>query len=440
VLSAIKMKHILVYISFFLFSYQSYSQLSYTDEKGKSYRINKIVSDYTIGVILFESYKYTDSSEYIDNRNLGLKNIKSSADLGYAPAQNCLGNLYLTDPILKNEKIGLELLKKAAFQLDQRAIQSLERLGVDYKTLPIYKRISKLNISLILLLLGHITLASFGHSKINKSRFMTNNRKKSTRYINWLLPIFGSVYSIHYSKRLIKPLDQESMEWIKEAIDWLVYEFGIESKNIPLFKPNKETFNIKFDGSEKSGFNTVSFLASKMGLDPHKIKLSFFDESYQELGNGIITQSANENDTSVGLYLGKNKDGKFEIALERTQLNQHENMVSTLAHEISHILLIGQKRTIKNDEFLTDLVPIIFGFGIFSANSAFRFNQGNDRWSLSRQGYLNQEMWGFALAYAYAHKEENEQNDIEDYLSISVAEYYDRSRIYLKSEKADNNG
>ena len=98
----------------------------YTDEKGKSYRIYKIVSDYAIGVVLFESYKYTDSSEYLESRNLGLRNIRSSADSGYAPAQNYLGNLYLTDSILKNEKLGLELLKKAAFQLDQDAIQSLD--------------------------------------------------------------------------------------------------------------------------------------------------------------------------------------------------------------------------------------------------------------------------------------------------------------------------
>ncbi len=51
-LSAIKMKHILVYISFSLFYYHSYSQVTYIDDKGKSYRIDKIVSDYVIGVVL----------------------------------------------------------------------------------------------------------------------------------------------------------------------------------------------------------------------------------------------------------------------------------------------------------------------------------------------------------------------------------------------------
>ena len=103
-----------------------------------------------------------------------------------------------------------------------------------------------------------------------------------------------------------------------------------------------------------------------MGLNPNKIKLSFYDESYKELGNGIFTKAEENTYSSEGLYFGKNKDGKFEIALERSQLNQQENMVSTLAHEISHILLIGHKRITKNDEFLTDLVPIVFGFGIFS--------------------------------------------------------------------------
>ena len=265
---------------------------------------------------------------------------------------------------------------------------------------------------------------------------MTNNRKKSTRYVNWLIPFFGGLYSIRSSNRLIKPLDQESMEWIKEALDWIINEFKIEPKSIPIIKPIKESFKINFDGSEKSSYDTVSFIASKMGLNPNKIKLSFYDESYKELGNGIFTKAEENTYSSVGLYFGKNKDGKFEIALERSQLNQQENMVSTLAHEISHILLIGHKRITKNDEFLTDLVPIVFGFGIFSANSAFRFNQGNDRWSLSRQGYLNQEMWGYALAYAYNNKKESKLNEIEDYLSTSVAEYFNRSRIYLKNKKS----
>ena len=56
----------------------------------------------------------------------------------------------------------------------------------------------------------------------------------------------------------------------------------------------------------------------------------------------------------------------------RKWLDEPENMVAVLAHEIAHIKLPGESRMEENDERITDLTTIFFGLGIFNANAAFQ--------------------------------------------------------------------
>ena len=51
--------------------------------------------------------------------------------------------------------------------------------------------------------------------------------------------------------------------------------------------------------------------------------------------------------------------------------------VGVLAHELSHIILLRPGLVDRNekDMALTDLLTVFLGFGIFTANSVFRFKQ-----------------------------------------------------------------
>jgi hypothetical protein len=88
-------------------------------------------------------------------------------------------------------------------------------------------------------------------------------------------------------------------------------------------------------------------------------------------------------------------------------------LVATIAHELSHVLLLGDARISpdrEDHEPLTDLLTIYFGLGIFSANAAFEYyreHRGRNTYSrAARLGYLTEPMFGYALArYAWLRGE-----------------------------------
>lgn len=72
---------------------------------------------------------------------------------------------------------------------------------------------------------------------------------------------------------------------------------------------------------------------------------------------------------STGRYI-EDDDGYIEILVEEKQLENPLSLIATLAHEMAHYKLLGEGRTGENDEVLTELTVLIFGLGIFNANTS----------------------------------------------------------------------
>jgi hypothetical protein len=85
-------------------------------------------------------------------------------------------------------------------------------------------------------------------------------------------------------------------------------------------------------------------------------------------------------------------------------------------------------------EPLNDLLTVFLGFGIFSANAAFRFeqhtNNNSQGWSTRRLGYLSEEQFGYALA-RYAFERGETKPEWRSLLSTNVAVYMKRSSAWL---------
>lgn len=148
-----------------------------------------------------------------------------------------------------------------------------------------------------------------------------------------------------------------------------------------------------------------------MQINPDEIELDFYSEGITELNTGtfpIFLENDTEEDLTAGLYFDKNANGKYEVAINEINLDNPEALIATLAHELCHIKLLGEKKMAENDEYMTDLATVFFGFGVFTSNASFQFSQEYDRWKYSSAGYLKYDEWAYSLAlFAFLRYEEN---------------------------------
>src|SRR5262249_38059129 len=110
---------------------------------------------------------------------------------------------------------------------------------------------------------------------------------------------------------------------------------------------------------------------------------------------------------------------KVIVGIEKNLAHNRKCLIAAIAHELGHILLIGDNRlsaSREDHEQLTDLLTVFLGLGIFNANAAietFSYNKyrGVGVWipnhSTSKNGYLSEPMFASALAlFAWLRGEE----------------------------------
>lgn len=221
------------------------------------------------------------------------------------------------------------------------------------------------------------------------------------------------------------PVKEEDRIWIEKSFALLLDKFGKEHvKQRKILVPHYSDFPVKYDGSDQTAIDTMKIVAKQMEVDFAEIQLNFYTEGAKAISSGNpwgdkVYLTSYPGEGSAGLYFGKQEDGKYHIALKRDKLKQAENMVATLAHEISHIKLLGENVTESNDEKLTDLTTIIFGLGIFNANAAFQTFTSLRSSGWRKMGYLSQMEWGYALAL-FAHVREEKSPAWIEHLSVNV--------------------
>ena len=236
------------------------------------------------------------------------------------------------------------------------------------------------------------------------------------------------------------PIPEERREWLEHAFNWLVGTFGEEAiMKRRVLIPHHADFPIQYNGSHESAIETVRIIACQMEIDPNDIELFFYQDGLREistgdLGSSIFTTGEGKEGvkSSSGRYMGRQDNGKFHIALKEKSLPEPEYMVATLAHELSHIKLLGEERLLENDEQATDLNTIIFGLGIFNANAAFASYQDFRSHGWRKLGYLTQMDWGYGLAL-FAQLRRESDPDWAKHLCKNVKSDFARSYRYLKS-------
>lgn len=96
--------------------------------------------------------------------------------------------------------------------------------------------------------------------------------------------------------------------------------------------------------------------------------------------------------------------GRVVITYAPDLLDDPQSLIASFAHELAHYLLSPHADLAEDEthELMTDLTVAYTGFGVFGANSAFRFEQHGDAfgqgWRSRSAGYLSPRSWAFALA------------------------------------------
>jgi hypothetical protein len=214
------------------------------------------------------------------------------------------------------------------------------------------------------------------------------------------------------------PVDPEAQKWVDGRFQWLQDELGQETpRKVNVVLPTPEFFPDVYEGRPDDAQSMLLRVAGYMNVDPGRFKLFIFSD-----GDPATAQTLGLRETShgAGLYVPADPEGdkastRARIGLEHRQLGDPMALVATLAHEIGHEILLGQNRVSREQpdhEPLTDLLTVFQGMGIFTANSTIRdrgwSSGGWAGWQTSRLGYLDQRMFGYALArFAWTRGETN---------------------------------
>ena len=240
------------------------------------------------------------------------------------------------------------------------------------------------------------------------------------------------------------PLDDESRQWVDESFRWLVEELSPEVvRSVPVVLPEEHFFPDPYDGSRRSIKKMVDRVCEYMDVDQETIEVRFFEgESTGRIHPLASPESGNAH--PLGTYRMK-PSGKHTISLNLDQAGDPEMMVATIAHELGHVILLGEGRLDEDDEAhepMTDLVTVLYGLGVFSANSSFVFEQWTNSqfqgWRAGGAGYLSEEAYGYALAL-FAHFRSERKPPWSKYLKTNVKAYFKRSARYLDKNPSSLN-
>jgi hypothetical protein len=220
-------------------------------------------------------------------------------------------------------------------------------------------------------------------------------------------------------------VDDEAKKWLESLFIWLIKEFGDNVvRDTLVVLPTDEFFPDKF-----------STVCEYMETVSDNFELYFYEDEHQKLRHKTTFWDVSSS-RAAGLY-HEDEENKYVVGLKLEDEINPENLIATMAHEIAHARLLGEKRVShenKNHEYLADLTTIIFGMGIFNANSAFSFSQftgtKSQGWSASRQGYLSEERFGYALAM-FAYVRDEKSPSWAKFLKVGVKHHFTNSLEFL---------
>jgi hypothetical protein len=195
------------------------------------------------------------------------------------------------------------------------------------------------------------------------------------------------------------PVSLVEKTWIEWRMRWLAGALGIDRLlDAEVLLPTDEHFPGEFQGSRSDAREWLAFLGHHMGVNTGAIDL-------EVLPDELMPQAAG--------HYQPDPDGPI-IRVAESKLARPQELLATLAHELAHEILLGGRLLspeVADHEWVTDLLMVYLGVGIFAANATVSEASGYEGnwswWQIGKQGYLSAHMFGYAMAqFAFMRREE----------------------------------
>jgi hypothetical protein len=189
------------------------------------------------------------------------------------------------------------------------------------------------------------------------------------------------------------PLAVREKAWTEVRMRWLARQLGADRLlKARVILPDDHWFPKDYEGTPDDARRLMDRIGSFMQIDVSSIQIEVCEDS------------------AMSGLAGQYQPGLVRLA--ESQLADPAGLAAVLAHELSHHLLIG-RGLLQDDldgEWVTDLLPVYLGMGVFTANATLREKterHGRYSWrTIHRRGYLNSCMIGYALAlFAWVRNE-----------------------------------
>lgn len=190
---------------------------------------------------------------------------------------------------------------------------------------------------------------------------------------------------------------------------WCVDRFGEAPLRRPVVEPTDAFFPGPYPGTRPHVQRTVEQVSGYLGISTGRFTLEVAADQDTPAQPDAMPLFPLRRAVAAGHY--QQRDGRGHIRIDPAQTRDQARLVAVTAHELCHELLLGAGGVPGADgedhEPLTDLLTVYTGFGIFTANAAFDFQAYRaGGWRTSTLGYLNEAMFGYALAcYAWMRGE-----------------------------------
>jgi hypothetical protein len=196
--------------------------------------------------------------------------------------------------------------------------------------------------------------------------------------------------------------DEAARAELLDALGDLVARHGAEPLLLPPLTPTPACFPDRWQQDAQGVSALARRLLAYAGLPEVEPEVALWsDMSPQLRARSHLTMRPG---AIAALLLGLDGD-VARFAVEESQLADPESVVAAMAHEVAHAWRARHGEVVedeRHEEELTDLTTVYLGFGVLTANAAYRYRKrggyGYTEWSQQGLGYLGPGSLTFLLA------------------------------------------